>query len=78
MNATGQAVGEELGKALDAFVAGLKERLAALSPDDIIIEGGDRWAGGSTEAGFCPDDVVDMDRLNAEIDAFCAEFNAKR
>lgn len=58
--------------ALDAIKEVLKAKLG-IDLDPIIIE--DQWGDGDTEHGFITTYDVDMEKLNAEIDAFSASFS---
>jgi len=56
------------------FIEKLKAHLASRS-DRLMKEGDNPWANGDTESGFYPDPPeIDMDALNAEIDAFVESF----
>lgn len=57
---------------IKAFVEALKAHLASCGKS-MVCEG-DPWAHGDTEAGFHGDQVLDLDALEAEIDAFAATF----
>lgn len=62
---------------LDVFIAALKEHLGSAGKS-FVCDGDNPWANGNTEAGFSADKVIDLDALNAEIDAFADLFKKSR
>lgn len=57
---------------ISKFVEALKEYLQSSSKN--FVTTGDPFANGSTETGFYPDYIVDMDELTKDIDEFAKTF----